>query len=68
VARPVTFLDDGALVYFLKAVPWVIKDFDVRRCQDALAALHRDQLEGRPLRFTYSRFLIEVVKGWESWA
>jgi SAM-dependent methyltransferase len=59
---PVTFSDVGALVYFLKAVPWVIKDFDVRLCQDVLGALHRDQLEGRPLRFTYSRFLIEVAK------
>ncbi|HEY1928284.1 MAG TPA: class I SAM-dependent methyltransferase [Caulobacteraceae bacterium] len=60
---PVTFLDVGALVYFLKAVPWVIKDFDVRRGQDVLEALHRDCLEGRALRFTYSRFLVEVVKG-----
>jgi SAM-dependent methyltransferase len=60
---PVTFSDVGALVYFLKAVPWVIKDFDVRRCQDVLEALHRDSLAGRPLRFTYSRFLVEVVKG-----
>jgi hypothetical protein len=31
---PVTFLDAGALVYFLKAVPWAIRDFDVRRFQD----------------------------------
>ena len=60
---PVTFLDVGALVYFLKAVPWVIKCFDVRRRHDVLRALHRDRLEGRPLTFTYSRFLIEVVKG-----
>jgi hypothetical protein len=56
----VTFLDVGALVYFLKAVPWVIEDFDVRRCQDVLGALHRDCLEGRPLRFTYSRFLVKA--------
>jgi hypothetical protein len=36
---------------------------DVRRCQDVLEALLRDCLEGRPLRFTYSLFLVEVVKG-----
>jgi SAM-dependent methyltransferase len=59
---PVTFADVGALVYFLKAVPWVIQDFDVRRRQDVLESLHRHCLEGRPLRFTYSRFLIEVAK------
>ncbi|HEY1928282.1 MAG TPA: hypothetical protein VGG92_12525 [Caulobacteraceae bacterium] len=58
-----TFLDVGALVYFLNAVPWVINDFDVWGCQDVLAALHRDCVAGRPLRFTYSRFLVEVVKG-----
>jgi hypothetical protein len=56
-------LDVGALVYFLKAVPWVIEGFEVRRCQDVLEALHREQLQGRALRFTYSRFLVEVVKG-----
>jgi SAM-dependent methyltransferase len=63
---PVTFFDVGGLVYFLKAVPWVIKDFDVRRCQDVLEALHRDCVEGRTLRFTYSRFFVEVVKGREN--
>jgi SAM-dependent methyltransferase len=61
---PVTFFDVGALVYFLKAVPWVIKDFDVRRCEDVLRALHRDCVEGRVLRFTYSRFFVEVVRTW----
>jgi hypothetical protein len=52
----VTFSDVGALVYFLKAVPWVIKDFDVRRFQDVLEALHREQLECRPLRFLFAGF------------
>jgi hypothetical protein len=39
----VTFSDVGALVYFLKAVPWVIKDFDAGHCQDVLKSLHRDR-------------------------
>lgn len=59
---PVTFADVGALVYFLKAIPWVIEDFDLLRHRDVLDGLHRDLQSGQPLRFTYSRFLIEAVK------
>ncbi|HWD28909.1 MAG TPA: class I SAM-dependent methyltransferase [Rhizomicrobium sp.] len=59
---PVTFGDVGALVYFLKATPWVVKDFDVVTHAEVLAALQHGLEAGKPLRFTYSRFLIEVVK------
>jgi SAM-dependent methyltransferase len=58
----VTFTDVGAIVYFLKAVPWVVDDFDVTRHLGALEALERRRASGRPLRFTYSRFLIEARK------
>jgi SAM-dependent methyltransferase len=59
---PVTFADVGALVYFLKAVPWVVEGFDVTRHLEVLEALERQRAAGRPLRFTYSRFLIEARK------
>ena len=59
---PVTFADVGAIVYFLKAVPWVVEGFDVTRHFAALEALERRRAAGLPLRFTYSRFLIEAVK------
>ena len=59
---PVTFLDVGALIYFLKAVPWVIEGFGVERHHDVLLSLHQGLESGRPLQFTYSRFLIEAVK------
>lgn len=59
---PVTFTDVGALIYFLKAIPWVIEDFDLLRHRDVLNGLHRSLKSGQPLRFTYSRFLIEAVK------
>ena len=59
---PVTFADVGALVYFLKAIPWVVEGFDLATHRDVLDGLHRDLQLGRPLRFTYSRFLIEAVK------
>jgi SAM-dependent methyltransferase len=59
---PVTFADVGALVYFLKAVPWVVTGFDVRSHVEVLIALQRGLEAGKPLRFTHSRFLVEVVK------
>lgn len=59
---PVNFHDVGALVYFLKAIPWVIQGFDLARDRDVLEALHAGLAAGRPLQFTYTRFLIEAVK------
>jgi len=59
---PVTFLDVGAIVYFLSAVPWVVEVFDVTRHLAALEALERRRAAGRPLQFTSSRFLIEARK------
>src|SRR5450432_940401 len=38
---PVTFADVGAIVYFLKAVPWVVEGFNVTRHLPALEALER---------------------------
>lgn len=58
----VTFADVGAVVYFLKAVPWVVRDFSVGRHLPALEALQASLDQGRVLRFTYTRFLLEVMK------
>ena len=60
---PVTFLDVGAVVYFLSAVPWVVDGFSVERHLGPLAALQAQLERGEPLQFTYTRFLIEAVKG-----
>ncbi|WP_421932235.1 class I SAM-dependent methyltransferase [Phenylobacterium sp.] len=59
---PVTFADVGALIYFLKAIPWVVQDFDVERRLEPLETLQGKLEAGEPLRFTYTRFLIEAVK------
>lgn len=59
---PVTFADVGAIVYFLKAVPWVVEGFDVTTHLAQLEALERRRAAGQPLRFTYTRFLIEARK------
>jgi SAM-dependent methyltransferase len=59
----VTFADVGAIVYFLKAVPWVVPGFDLETHLAVLEALERRRAAGEPLRFTYTRFLIEARKG-----
>jgi SAM-dependent methyltransferase len=59
---PVTFLDVGALVYFLKAIPWIVDDFGVESHLNSLAALQAQIESGRPLQFTETRFLIHAVK------
>jgi SAM-dependent methyltransferase len=59
---PITFLDVGAIVYFLKATPWVVDGFSLERHLGALQALHARSQSGGRLRFTYTRFLIEAVK------
>lgn len=41
-AYPVTrYMDVGALVYYLKCIPWTIPDFSIERYADKLLALHR---------------------------
>jgi SAM-dependent methyltransferase len=60
---PVAFADVGALVYFLKAVPWVVQGFDLHRHRRVLEALHEQAEAGRALSFTYERFLLEATKG-----
>ncbi len=58
----VTFADVGAIVYFLKAVPWGVQGFDLDRHRTALEALHARAEAGEALAFTYTRFLIEAVR------
>ena len=58
----VTFKDVGAVVYFLTAIPWVAQGFSVERHEEALASLQAALDAGRPLSFTYSRYLLEAVR------
>jgi SAM-dependent methyltransferase len=54
-----TFSDVGALVYYLKAVPWEAPpDFSVSRYQEQLLQLHRSQ----QLTFNIRRFFVEARK------
>jgi hypothetical protein len=49
VQTPISFLDIGALVYYLRAVPWLVPNFDARTRRDDLGRLNdRIVAEGGP--------------------
>ncbi len=56
------FLDVGAVVFYLKAIPWKIQDFNVERYRKQIAELHQQvQAEGK-LEVTSHRFYVEASK------
>jgi SAM-dependent methyltransferase len=57
-----TFTGVGALVYFLKAIPWVVPEFSVASHFPYLLMLQRQVEDGKPLSFTAKRYLIEATK------
>jgi len=57
-----TYRDIGAVVYFLKAVPWAIIDFDVDRYRDRLYKLHRRMQADGGFTVLSMQRLIEVRK------
>ncbi|MDZ7726563.1 MAG: methyltransferase domain-containing protein [Candidatus Campbellbacteria bacterium] len=57
-----SFKDVGALVYYLKFVPWVVKDFSVATHLPYLKKI-QDKLEAEgSLTFTSKRFLVKAKK------
>jgi SAM-dependent methyltransferase len=60
--RPNTaFFDVGAVVYFLRLVPWIVPDFTVDRYRDRLRELHELIERQGAFETTASRTLIEAV-------
>lgn len=57
-----TFRDVGALVYFLRAVPWVVPQFSVEAHRAALTHLQERLRAEGALAFSITRFLIEAAK------
>jgi SAM-dependent methyltransferase len=55
------FDDVGAVVFYLRAVPWAIDNFDVAADRESLVRLHQ-QLQEKPLRVRQQRFLVEAEK------
>jgi SAM-dependent methyltransferase len=63
VERPRTaFFDVGAVVYFLRVVPWIVPDFDVARYRQRLFDLHQVIERDGTFETTASRMLIEAVR------
>lgn len=60
---PETFFSDiGAIVYYLKAVPWQIPDFTVARYRERLAPLHERITAEGGVRVQGHLFYLEAVK------
>jgi len=57
-----SFTDVGALVYYLKAVPWIVPGFSVDTHLKYLLSLQPQLEEGKILTFTNRRYLIEAYK------
>ncbi len=56
------FKDVGALVYYLKAIPWIVPDFSVDKYVGKLMSLQKLVDEGTELQFSNKRYLITAVK------
>ncbi|MEZ4770046.1 MAG: class I SAM-dependent methyltransferase [Caldilineales bacterium] len=54
--------DIGAVVYYLRAIPWQIEGFTVEGYRDRLLALHEQMVREGGLALHSHRFLIEAVK------
>lgn len=57
-----TFTDVGAIVYYLKAVPWLVPGFSVESHAKYLFALQRRLENDEELTFLARKFLIEAYK------
>lgn len=63
VERPRTvFFDVGAVVYFLRVVPWIVPGFSVARFREPLRELHRKIERDGAFETTASRMLVEATK------
>ena len=56
------FSDVGAIVYYLKAVPWMVPEFTVEKYQDALLGLQQRLDTEKRLVFSAKKYIIEARK------
>ena len=59
---PVEFKDIGAVVYYLKAIPWQVCDFSIEKYYDRLGAIYNLMEEKGKLESATHRFYIEAQK------
>jgi hypothetical protein len=55
-----SFADVGAIVYYLRAVPWLVPGFTVETHLDYLLELHSKLRAGKELAFEAKKYLIEA--------
>jgi len=58
-----SFTDVGAIVYYLKAIPWVVDGFSVETHLTHLLALQERLEQGEGLVFEARKYLVEACKG-----
>lgn len=58
----VAFRDVGAIVYFFKAIPWIIEGFSVDKHLPTLERLQKKLEKNGELSFTQTRFIVEAQK------
>lgn len=58
----IIFHDVGAIVYYLKAVPWLVPDFSVKTNKNDLLRLERELQQNGCLAFEARKYLIEGKK------
>lgn len=56
------FYDVGAIIYYLKAIPWQIPDFSVERYEEKLRTVHDIILQNGYIQVKSHRFYIEAKK------
>lgn len=57
-----SFTDVGAIVYYLKAIPWLVPGFSVKTHSKYLCILQRRLESGQELAFSARKYLIEAHK------
>jgi SAM-dependent methyltransferase len=57
-----TFTDVGAIVYYLKAIPWLVPDFSVQSYLPYLFALQEKVDCGEKLQFCAAKYLLQARK------
>jgi SAM-dependent methyltransferase len=62
----ILFTDVGAIVYYLKAVPWLVPEFSVKTHSKHLLNLQRRLESGEGLAFVARKYLIEAHKDFPS--
>jgi SAM-dependent methyltransferase len=56
------FYDIGAVVYYLKAIPWQVEGFTVEAYRPRLLAMYKEILQRGGLKVRYHRFYVEAIK------